>query len=122
MIVKTVWEPVDGIEVEFSSKVYAIKCDQEEGMVFLLYLSQNVCDEIFDKIHEEYTKTISEGRKNGNIIDDENGEMNWKWDCREKYKCKALVSSAKMYLKAHFCQQRAWKCEMEEDDDICERI
>jgi DNA-directed RNA polymerase specialized sigma subunit len=120
MIVKTVWKPVDGIEVKFSSKVYAIKYDQECGMRFLLYLSQNVCDEIYDKLREEYEKTMSEGRKNGDVIDDENGKIKWRGDVAEK--CELLVSEARRYLKAHFVCQECWECEMEEDDDIGERM
>lgn len=120
MIVKTVWRPADGIEVEFSSKVYAIKYDQEDGMVFLLYLSQNVCDEILDKLREEYKKTMSEGRKKGDVIDDENGKTKWRGDVREKGEF--LESAARSYLKAHFVCQECWECEMEEDDDIGERI
>lgn len=122
MIVKTVLEPAGGIEVEFSSKVYAIKYDQEGVMVFLLYLSQNVCDEILDKLREEYKKTMSEGRKNGYIIDDENGKTMWKRDCYERQKCESLARTARKYLKAHFVCQECWKCEMEEGDDIGERI
>lgn len=121
MIVKTVWEPVDGIEVEFSSKVYAIKYCEEYG-IFLLYLPQNVCDEIYDKLREKYEKTLSEGRKNGNVIDDENGATMWKRGCYEQEECKSLARAARRYLKAHFVCKDPEQCEMEEDDDIGERI
>lgn len=115
MIIKTMYKADEGIEVEFSSKVYETTYTDEFGWAFLVYLPQTACDEIVVKITEEYRNTMSEGLNNGDVIVGEDGKM--MWHDETKRKCNRLAERRKRYLKAHFVCVDPENCELEDDDD-----